>query len=200
MRTLFLAFIAPLLCISIMIHHKYHMIGMDRIVDYLNVPGPLTFDSNDFYLKWTSNPINGYYKQEYLRKKDTFPDYNRMLLLEYMDNVKAKDALNKKVKELETRRSNDPVLNYEVITSPDGKQFIIDFLVSNGNTYEWNVYKFAPNQNGNLLYGFSLRSSEKGELNGYTFFSYLKKNRSDLINKMIETKVPEINIEIRSKK
>ena len=172
---------------------------MDQTVNYLGVSGPLKFNTEEYFLKWSANPIKGYYKQEYLRSKDDYPDFNRMLMLEYSDVISAKEAIAVKVKELEDRNKTDPVLHYEINKSPDGKQYMIDFMLSSGNIYEWNVYKYIPfvkngKEAGNVLFGFCIRSSEKGELTGSKFFDYMKTNRIELLNKMIETNVPNIKI------
>jgi hypothetical protein len=78
--------------------------------------------------------------------------------------------------------------------SPDGREFILDFIVSQGQIYEWNCYKFSPghNNNGSILLGFCLRSNSSGEIAPKDFFNFLKSNRLKFINEMITTKVPEI--------
>jgi hypothetical protein len=173
-----------------LIHERNH----EPLMDYLQAKGPFVFDSDAYELKWSSNPQKGYYKEEFLRKKDNYPDFNRMLLLEYIAGVKPAGAMNAKAGELETLKKNNPVINYETIKSPDGKQFIIDFIISSGAIYEWNVYKFTSYKKGTELLGFCLHSTKKGELPPADFFAYVKKNRADLINKMIETPVPVINL------
>lgn len=162
--------------------------------NYLKISNKIKFNLEDYYLKWSSHPSKGYYKQEYLRKSDEFPDFNRMIIYEFIKSVGAKGAVQDKIRELDLRKS-DPVLKYELIEGPDGKQFILDFLISDGNTYEWNIYKYTSvGGKANILFGFSLRSSQKGELDGYQFFDFLKANRTSLINKMISTKVPECDL------
>lgn len=173
--------------------------GQNSVVNYLNILGPLKFNMEDYNLKWSSNPSAGYYKQEYLQSKESLPDFTKMLVVEYSVNTPAKTALTGKVKELEERKKSDPSVNYEVSESPDGNQFMLDFIISSGDTYEWNVYKYSSVEKqgkpvGAVLFGFCLRSSEKNGFSKTDFFAYLKKNRALLMNKMIETDSPNISI------
>jgi len=112
-----------------------------------------------------------------------------MILVEYLEDVQPFDALMAKVNELNEMKKKAPATNYELIKSPDGKEFIIDFLVSNGEIYEWNVYKLISNKKGTIMYGFSFRSSENGEFTETAFFSNLKEKRTKFINLMIGTKI-----------
>lgn len=172
---------------------------MDQPIDYLNVPGPIGFDSAQYFLKWSSNPLTGYYKQEYLQKKDDFTNFNKMLLLEYADGISTENAINIKIRELEIRKKTDFAVNYQVNRSPDKKQYIIDFIISDKNIYELNIYKYIPvkksgKEIGNILLAAVVRSSEKTELTKDKFYEYVKLNRIRLINEMIKMEVPVIQV------
>jgi hypothetical protein len=165
-----------------------------KIIEYIKLSKPLSFNSENYELKWSANPSIGYYKQEYLIHTDSYANYNKMLLLEYLKNEHPVTLIKTKVNELKRRKQVDSATNYEIIKNPNSEEFIIDFLISDKNVFEWNIYKFLPFKDGTLLYAFSLKSSQNGEFSRENFFAYLKRNRELLINKMISSKLPAIEI------
>src|ERR1700749_2846387 len=58
------------------------------VTDYLNVPGPLTFDSSVLELAWSSHPNTKLYIQEYISNGARLDQYNKMLFIQvFRDNV-----------------------------------------------------------------------------------------------------------------
>ena len=58
-----------------------------------------------------------------------------------------KEAVKSKTNELDLRKKTDGVCNYVVTESPDGKEFIVDFLLGEyegdlTRIVEFNVYKY----------------------------------------------------------
>src|SRR6478735_2290658 len=104
-----------------------------QTADHLQVPGPLKFHGEAFELAWSSHPSATYYKQEYVRKGEKVESFNEMVLLEFLaGNATPKGMVAQKVQELEKRKQTDPLVNFEVIESPDGKEFILDFIMISG--------------------------------------------------------------------
>ena len=67
--------------------------------DYLSTGDQLTFLNENYELVWSSNPITGYYKQEYLRSKDKLTKFSKMLIIDAVEsNISADEAARLKSK------------------------------------------------------------------------------------------------------
>ena len=172
-----------------------------QAVDFLKVPGPVKFHGSDFHLAWTSHPNETYYNQEYMQRGEKVESFKEMVLLEFLiGEFTAKDLITKKVQELDNRKKTDPLVNYEIIESPDGKEYIIDFIMSSGpaenlEIVEWNAYRYkivndATGKKGVVLFAISRRAYGK-EITA--FLKDLKTSRSAYRNELIDYTIPEIN-------
>lgn len=175
----------------------------DTPVDRLGVKGPLEFNHTNFNLAWSSHPIDIQYIQEYLPDGENVESFNQMLSIFLVKtNKNVKDAVELKVNELIERKKTDKICNYKVSTSPDEKEFIIDFLVGDNKDnklilVEFNVYKYKQinvsiNEKALIIYTYSKR----GYGNDITsFLNALENDRVNYINQMINTDIPKITIE-----
>jgi hypothetical protein len=170
--------------------------------DRLGVPGPLTFGSTAYNLAWTTKPSATYYVQEYLPKGEKSADFKQMLALHLLSqNTDVKSVAGLKVKELEARKQSDVICNYQVITSPDNKEIILDFLLSQNmegsqGIAEFNVYRYkqvalGAGKTGILLYAYSKRGYGKGI---DIFLKTLKPVRTEAIAAMAAAKMPAVKI------
>ena len=120
----------------------------------------------------------------------------------FITDIKAKDAVAQKVKELNKRKKTDEVCNYVVTENPDGKEFIVDFILgeSKGDKMtivEFNIYRYKQIEIGNnkkamLVYAYTKRSY--GD-NITTFFKTLGDDRTDYLNQMISVDMPSVAIQ-----
>ncbi|WP_283565664.1 hypothetical protein [Hymenobacter sp. H14-R3] len=170
--------------------------------DRLGVAGPLTFGGTTYNLAWATKPSATYYVQEYLPKGEKSADFKQMLALHLVSqdtDVRSVAAL--KVKELEARKQSDVICNYQLITSPDNKEIILDFLLSqnmegNQGIAEFNVYRYkqvalGAGKTGVLLYAYSKRGYGAGIDN---FLKTLKPVRTEAIAAMAAAKLPAVKI------
>jgi hypothetical protein len=174
------------------------------VVDYLNLPGPIVFDSKSYNLSWTSHPSANYYKQEYIVKGDNVAKFNSMLMVELVTgDIKIKDVVAGKMEELKKMKEADPFINYEGFDNPKTGEYMIDFLLSqntpdgkNISIAERNVYRYIPfsdktGRTGIILFAISTRSyGDKIQ----PFLVSLKSKKSDLVNKIAQYKLPEIKV------
>jgi hypothetical protein len=172
-------------------------------VDYLNVPGPISFNSTSYNLSWTSHPSATYYKQEYLVKGDTADRFKTMLLLEVLTGkANLKNIADSKVAELKKMKITNPVVTYELTANSTTGEYFLDFVVSdnapNGkvNIAERNIYRYTTftdkaGEKGVLLLGVSIRSygNDTGK-----FLASLKLNKNDLLTKVKQFSMPGITI------
>lgn len=173
-----------------------------EVTDRLGVKGPLKFDQTSFVLASAEKPTNNYYIQEYLPVGEKFENFNQMLTIHlFIMPISAKEAALQKIKELEKRKSTDPLCNYQMAESPDGTESIVDFLVSDSkndklNIAEFNVYHFKQvdvgnNQKAIMIYAYSKRSYGDSITD---FLSGLKEDRNHYLNTMIGTDIPKVSL------
>ncbi|WP_162427081.1 hypothetical protein [Pontibacter pudoricolor] len=171
-------------------------------VERLSVKGPLKFNKTKFELAWTDKPSDIYYIQEYLPKGEKLASFNQMLTIHVLDtDIAAEEAVALKVQELKKRKQTDELCNYQVNESPDGKEFIVDFIVSENKNdkvtiAEFNVYRYKQIETGAgkkaiLVYAYSNRSYGDAVI---PFLKNLKTDRTNYMNEMIATELPAITL------
>ena len=171
-------------------------------VDRIGVPGPLTFNKTTFNLSWTDKPNDIYYIQEYLPTGEKSESFNQMLTLHLFDTeIKVKDAVKQKTKELDNRKKTDPNCHYQVTASPDGKEFIVDFLLgeSKGDMMtiiEFNIYHYkqvdlGAKKKGILVYAYTKRAYGDDIT---PFLKNLRNDRTDLLDVMIGSEIPTVKL------
>ncbi len=172
------------------------------VTDYLNVPGPVLFGNANYYLAWSSRPVDNYYKQEYLAKGDSLEHFSKLVLIDVLeDTIKPKELVLLKLKDLKERKKTDAVVNYNLIQSPDSTEYIVDFVESEGvpktDFVEWNAYLYKAfkdinGHKGVMLFGISIRSYGNTAAD---FFGSLRDLREHIINQLIAYTVPQVNIQ-----
>lgn len=172
--------------------------GQENVKDYLSIGNKMAFNAENYGLKWSSNPSSNYYKQEYLRAEDVFPNYQKMIIVEAIKgNLTVAQASNAKINELENWKKRNPIVRYEKFENKDKNEITIDFIVTDGKSiYEWNVYRYQEQKNpsGNylVLYCYSYRNyiSEKVSVNN--FLDFVTTNRTETINKVRKIEIPKV--------
>ncbi|RWY55809.1 hypothetical protein [Mucilaginibacter gilvus] len=174
----------------------------EEVTNYYGTSDIITFNKADFKLSWSSHPNAVYYKHEYLPKGDIADHFIDMVLLDFVQgDFSAKDALSAQVKTILERKKTDAVCNYQVNQSPDGKQFILDFLMSqsSGNKIElleWSAYHYKEytdkaGHKGVLMLGVSHRAYRDGTT---ALITNLSEFRKENIKALIGIPFPEIQV------
>jgi len=169
--------------------------------DYLQVPGPLNFDSKAYYLDWSSHPSPTYYKQEYLRKGDTTGHFSSMLMLEAVTGtVNIKEVVSAKLQELQAMKKANPIVQYETFSNASTGEYMIDFLLTDGagdnSIAEHNIYRYKnfTSKNGKkglMLFALSTRSYGK---NIDAFLVTLKANKRKMVDNVLKFTLPALTI------
>ena len=171
-------------------------------VDKLGVEGPLTFNKTSFNLAFSDKPNESYYIQEYLPTGEKSENFNQMLTIHLFNtDIELKNAVQQKVKELNKRKRTDLTCKYMINESPDGKEFMIDFLLGESKSNEmtiaeFNIYRYKQidiNEKGKgvLVYAYSKRAYGDDII---SFYKNLKTDRTALLNEMISSKMPVVQI------
>ena len=171
-------------------------------IDRIGVKGPLVFSKIVYDLSWADKPNDNYYIQEYLPKGEKTESFRHMLTIHLFTlNVTVEDAVNQKVKELEERKKTDITCNYQVSKSPDGKEFLVDFLLSESKNdemtiIEFNIYRYkqvvlSNNKKAILVYAYTKRAYGDDIT---PFLKNLKPERTEMLNKMAVVGMPEVKL------
>jgi hypothetical protein len=177
---------------------SFSVLGQENVKDYLSIGNKIAFNAESYNLKWSSNPSPNYYKQEYLRAEDVFPNYHKMIIIETIKgNLTVAQASNAKINELENWKKSNPMVRYEKFENKDKNEITIDFIVSDGQSiYEWNVYRYQEQKSaaGNylVLYCYSFRNyaSEKAGVDKFLYF--VTTTRTETIDKIRKIEIPKV--------
>ena len=174
---------------------------IDTVIDYLNVPGPLTLDKTHYNLAWSSHPNSQYFKQEYIPTTDHIEHFNKMVFIDVLtDTFTLQEVVSLKIRQLEKMKIDDPVINYKLIQNSDSTEYILDFVMSQGSPrldlVEWNIYRYKTfvdkaGHKGILLFANSIRSYGNSITD---FFGSLSATRKRMISILIKYELPEVQI------
>jgi hypothetical protein len=164
----------------------------------LGVPGPITFEGQDYALASAAHPQPNYFKQEYLPAGQGVDNYTQMFVIETLTaGATPKDAAASQIAMLNERKPNDPLVNHEVNVNEQTGEVILDFLISGAKdgkvVVEWDAYRYVPTkgaQPGVVLYGISRRAY--GESEGRAFLTGLKDQRSNTIRTLTGLNLPTV--------
>ena len=102
-----------------------------EIIERLNIPGPLTFNENEFILAMSRQNSVTWAQQQYIMRDDVLNNYKELINISYFDKeIDMETAIKQKVEFVEKRRSKDKYSFVNVTESPDGKEIIVDYLTT----------------------------------------------------------------------
>jgi len=169
-----------------------------EVVDRLNIPGPLTFNENEFLLALSKQNSATWAQQQYIMRDDVLNNYRELINISYFDKeIDMETAIKQKVEFVDKRRSKDKYSFVNVTESPDGKEIIVDYLTTEtpneGEPYaEYNLDRFKNfDINGKrsfIIFSYSKRLV--GDLK-YAAKS-LSKERNKLLETAITTTIPPV--------
>jgi hypothetical protein len=172
------------------------------VKNFYGIQEILMFNKINFKLSWSSHPLENYYKQEYVPPGQTVEHFNDMVLIDFLkQDISVDDVVQTEILSIEKRKKTDLVCNYQVIKNQSAGEFILDFVLSEGNgntvkTIEWNAYRFKPYRDksghqGVLLFGISHRAYDN---NASDFLKSLGSYRKEILMKLSAFSIPDIQI------
>ncbi len=190
------------LALTILLILSTAQISFAQVTNYYGTPESINFNGVDFNLVWSSHPNKSYYKHEYIPKGESSEHFKNMLMLDFIQgDFKLKDAVQLQIDKIQERKKTDAVANYDLVESPDGKEFILDFLMSTTkdgkvNLVEWSAYHYKnytdkAGHTGVLLFAISHRAYDDAV---DTFLKSLIEYRMENRNALIKSPMPEIQI------
>lgn len=171
-----------------------------EVIDRLNIPGPITFNANEYFLTWSKQNSATWAQQQYILRDDDFKNYKELINISYFDKeIDLETAVKQKVEYVEKRKekTQDKYSFVGVTESPDGKEIIVDYLVTvvpkDGESYaEYNIDRFknydVSGKKSFVIFSYSKRVA--GDLKYAA--KALNKERSRLMEAVITTAVPVV--------
>lgn len=165
-----------------------------RVVNFLNVPGPIELSGKSYELAWSSKPSDSYIKQEYVPAGQTVEHFYQMLMIERATgDLTVSDALAAQIDMLKKRKSSDPLVNFEALKKEGSEEVVLDFLLSAKDAkgsliVEWNLYRYTPTDSGIALFAVSHRAY--GDKDAKVFLTGLKQLRTNETRALLGAKIP----------
>jgi hypothetical protein len=173
----------------------------EPVVDRIGVPGPVVFDGKPYALVWTSNPLSGYFKQEYLAAGQDVATYTEMIMIDVLETgVDVETAVTSQVAFLKQRKTQDSMANMAVVENKKTGEMLLDFIISDDSSgksiVEWNAYRYTPHtgkdgKKGVVLFALS-RRAYNDDIDG--FLKKLRGLRVGFINKVAHYTLPVVAI------
>lgn len=174
--------------------------NMSKIIDRLRIPGPLTFNGNEFFLVWSKQNSPTWAQQQYVQRDDDFNNYKELINISYFDKEIDIDTAVKQKVEYVQKKKQDKDKNFfiNVTESPDENEIVVDYLITitpkDGEPYaEYDMDRFISHENRLKKKYFVIFSYSKrffGDLKSAA--KSLSKERSKLMEEIISLKIPKI--------
>ncbi|HAI80151.1 MAG TPA: hypothetical protein DCL65_03850 [Chryseobacterium sp.] len=187
-------FLAMLFTSATLIH------AQETETSILSFPNPIEYDGTEFYIIQSKQRSKTLFQEQYIPKDENLRDFNQLIDFSFFNKeIETELAVRQKVESVQQREKKDKFAKVNVTESPDGKEFIVDYFISeapeNGDSYiEYNIYRFKNMENGGQK-SFLIMSYAKrmyGDLKSAA--KALAKQRDHLMATMIEYKIPEIKV------
>lgn len=174
--------------------------AQDNIPDLLSIPGPIEYDGTEYFLAWSKPMSKTLFRQQYLPIDERIEDFVQLLDFSYFNKeIEMELAVRQKVEGIQERGKSDKFAKVNVIESPDGTEYIVDYFISEspekGDSFiEYNVYRFKSYTSGTDKKFLILAHTKRmyGDLKSAS--KSLARQRDHLLTTMIEFKIPEIKV------
>lgn len=176
------------------------LVKAQDVPDLLSIPGPIEYDGTEYFLSWSKPMSKTLFRQHYLPIDERIEDFTQLLDFSFFNKeIEMELAVRQKVEGIQQREKSDKFAKVNVIESPDGKEYIVDYFISEspekGDSFiEYNVYRFKTYDNGTNKSFLILSHAKRmyGDLKSAA--KSLARQRDHLLTTMIEFKIPEIKV------
>lgn len=174
--------------------------AQENVPDLISIPGPIDLDGTEFLLAWSKQPSKTLFRQQFLPRDEKIEDFTQLLDFSFFNKeIDMESAVRQKVELVQNRESKDKFAKVNVTESPDGKEFIVDYFISEtpekGDSYiEYDIFRFKQFETGTqksfLILSYTKRNY--GDLKSGA--KSLAKERDRLLTAMIDYKIPVIKV------
>jgi len=116
--------------------------------DILNIPGPLLFDNNEYFLTWSKQNSKILSIQQFNTREENKEVYTTALIFNYFDkDIDIEMAVRQKIENIQNIAKDDKFAAVNMSESPDGSEYIVDYITSNDTNketpfLEFSIYRF----------------------------------------------------------
>lgn len=102
---------------------------------------------------------------EYIKPEESLNNWTLMFAVRYFagPELDPRGSAEVVARRVDAWKATDPVANFMVLRAPDGKSFVIDFLVSDEDVLEQNVFRYFKTERGLVSYQIARRVHKPDE-------------------------------------
>lgn len=132
---------------------------------------------------------------EYIPKGETFDNWTMMFASRFVPGTQLDPAASAEATahRISARKEKgDPMANAAVFKAPDGKSIVVDFLMSEGNVIEHNVFRYFQTPKGLVSLQIARRIYETKTNNQEVkdFITSIKAKRGVILNEIMRADLP----------
>lgn len=169
------------------------LVRAQSMQDILNIPGPIVFHEQEYFLHWSKANSKVYFTQNFLPRDQHIDTFENLIAFNYFNaDIDIEMAVRQKIESVQKLREKDKSVTLNMMQSPDNSEYIVEysFTISPETTppfLEYNLYKFSK-----------LKSEKKPLLiTTYTrrFYTNLKEARKTIVKEkdMMMTEIANFN-------
>ncbi len=180
-------------------HAQDEVLSENSVTDRLSISGPIDFNGTEFFLSWSKQNSKTLTLQQFLPRDERIEDFQQLLNFSYFNkDIDLEEAVKSKITSVQKSIEDDKFGTVNVIESPDGKEFIVDYTISSSEDLketfiEYNVYRFKKYESENkplLILSYSKRIYDDLKPSAKA----LSRQRDALLTQLIEYKIPSITV------
>lgn len=155
-----------------------------------NLPSNIKVISTNLTLKESKGDRRAFIA-EYIPKNETFDNWTTMFAVRFVDGKEQdpKAAAQNTARNINLRKEKgDMLANSMVMESPDKKSVVVDFLISDKDLIEHNVWRFFKSDGGLVSYQIARRTYGKDK--STEFITSIKTRRTEILNEIIRKDLP----------
>lgn len=168
--------------------------------NYLAIATPIEYDGTELFLDSSTHPSKTLFVQNFLPKDESMLHFTKLLSFSYFKkDIDVEDAVQQKIKSLEQRTKSDRYATPSVTESPDGKELILDYMITEtpekeSEYAEYNVYRFKKYESATQPAFLIINYAERIYGDNKSAAKAFKKRRNELIGALADYAIPSIAV------
>ncbi len=190
-----------LLCLATIVLMSFSTLQKEPL-DKVGVKGPIIFNNARFHLTKSEKTNMDYFVQKYMPMYQTLERFYEFITVNVLiRNLSLEDAVKQKAGELNKRMETDKVCNYSITKGTDGRESVVDYVLSTENNGELTDVEFTISRykeielqdhtKAILIYSYTKAAKGRDIID---FFTNLPKDRKKFLDLVNLQELPKIRI------
>ncbi|WP_067139250.1 hypothetical protein [Oceanivirga salmonicida] len=163
-------------------------------IDYVSAGRVQMFNGEKYELKSSSNPVKNYYRQEYIKKDEKLPEFEKIIMIESFKAKKNETIQNAANAITTSWKKSEGLIYFNIIEDSKNKAIFESILIFRDKVWEYSIYRLEMQKENMVLYAYRYRGNLKNEKLFEQFKFEVSKNKEDFIQKVKEVKLPVVKI------